>query len=100
MGRVVLVTGLARDLGSQFARRIAADAIVDKVVGVDLRPPPGNLLGVSYVRADICTPVIGKVLAVEDVDTVVHLAVPPAGARHRPSRSAGVQRHRQHAAAG
>ena len=77
MGRVVLVTGVSRDLGARFARSLAAAPDVDKVVGLDVYPPRIDLPGVKYVRADIRTPVVGKVLAVEEVDTVVHLGVGP-----------------------
>jgi len=76
MGRVVLVTGLSRGLASRVARLLAElgeAAGIDKVVGVDVVPPEGDLGGVKFVRADIRTPVVGKVMAVEEVDTVVHL---------------------------
>ena len=75
MGRVVLVTGVSQDLGARFARLVAADPAVEKVVGVDMGPPRGDLGGVSFIRADIRNPVITKVIAKEDVDTVVHLSV-------------------------
>lgn len=75
MGRVVLVTGVAGQLGSETARRLEADPEVDKVVGVDVSPPRGDLGAVRFVRADIRNPVIAKLLAVEDVDTVVHMSV-------------------------
>lgn len=81
MGRVVLVTGLSRDLASRFARLLAdlgETAGIDKVVGIDVVPPEGDLGGVKFVRADIRTPVVGKVMAVEEVDTVVHLGFGPA----------------------
>lgn len=81
MGRVVLVTGLSGDLASRFARQLAElgeAAGIDKVVGIDVVPPEGDLGGVKYVRADIRTPVVGKVMAVEEVDTVVHLGFGPA----------------------
>lgn len=80
MGRVVLVTGLSRDIASRFARLLAGQehaGDIDKVVGVDVVPPHGDLGGVKFVRADIRTPVIAKVIAVEDVDTVVHLDIGP-----------------------
>ena len=32
MGRVVLVTGVSRDFGGRFARRIAADPAVERVI--------------------------------------------------------------------
>lgn len=87
MGRVVLVTGVARDLGARCARTLAALPGVDKVVGLDVVPPQLDVQGVKFVRADIRTPVVGKVLAVEDVDTVVHmnLAEPQRGIGSRGS---------------
>jgi UDP-glucose 4-epimerase len=75
VGKVVLVTGVSRDLGRRFARRLAADPDVDRVVGVDAVPPRGDIGDVSFVRADIRNPVIAKILAKEDVDTVVHMSV-------------------------
>ncbi len=78
MGRVVLVTGVSRDVGSRFARRIATDPTVDRVIGVDAVPPRGDLGSVSFVRADIRNPVIAKVITGQDVDTVVHLSVEAA----------------------
>ncbi|WP_019143755.1 NAD-dependent epimerase/dehydratase family protein [Aeromicrobium massiliense] len=84
MGRVVLVTGLSRDIALRCARLLAdqGDALgIDKVVGVDVTPPREDLGGVKFVRADIRTPVIAKVIAVEDVDTVVHLDLGPAHGR-------------------
>lgn len=38
-------------------------------------PPHGDIGDVSFVRADIRTPVIAKVLAKEDIDTVVHMSI-------------------------
>ncbi len=78
MGRVVLVTGVARDLGRRFARQLAAAPAVDRVIGVDVQPPRGDLGTVSFVRADIRNPVIAKVIMREHVDTVVHMSVLPA----------------------
>lgn len=77
MGRSVLVTGLSRELAASTARRFAERDDVDKVVGVDVQPPKGELDGVKFVRADIRTPVVGKIIAVEEIDTVVHLDLGP-----------------------
>lgn len=75
MGRIVLVTGVSRDLGRRFARQIATDPEVDRVIGVDVVPPRGDAGAMSFVRADIRNPIIAKVIAKEDVDTVVHMSV-------------------------
>ena len=75
MGRVVLVTGISRDIGRRFARAAASDPSIERVIGVDVVPPRGDIGDVSFVRADIRNPVIAKVLAKEDVDTVVHMSV-------------------------
>jgi UDP-glucose 4-epimerase len=74
MPRVVLVTGVSRELGARFARKLAAETDCE-VVGVDLVPPRHDLGAVSFVRADIRNPVISKVIAARSVDTVVHMAM-------------------------
>src|SRR5687768_16396051 len=74
-GRTVLVTGVSRDLGRTCARSLANDPSVERVIGVDVMPPRGDIGDVQFVRADIRNPVIAKVIAREDVDTVVHMSV-------------------------
>ena len=71
---------------------------VDRVIGVDVVPPGGDLGPVSFVRADIRNPVIAKVIAGQEVDTVVHLSVRPSGS-WRAHGGQGAQRHRHDAAA-
>jgi len=80
MGRVVLVTGVSRFLGGRLATLLAADPGIDRVIGVDVVSPMGSLhgkslVGVDFVRADIRSPVIAKVLGDAEVDTVVHMGV-------------------------
>src|SRR5215204_4106316 len=86
MPRVVLVTGVSRDLAARFARTLAADDQYT-VVGVDLTPPRHDLGNVTFLRADIRNPLIGKVITSREVDTVVHLAMvaTPLGAGSRSS---------------
>ncbi|MFI2214413.1 NAD-dependent epimerase/dehydratase family protein [Streptomyces sp. NPDC020141] len=85
MGKVVLVTGVARQLGGRLVRRVARDPGVDRVIGVDAVEPEHHLGGAEFVRADIRHPAIGRVLAEHAVDTVVHLDVTgtPLGAGGR-----------------
>src|SRR5687768_17833502 len=76
-----MVTGVSRDAGARCARRLAADPGIDTVIGIDVVPPRADLGEVRFVRADIRNPVIAKVIAGEDVDTVVHTSV-VASRRH------------------
>jgi len=87
--RVVLVTGVCRDLGSRLAGVLSADPSIDHIVGVDTvapRPDQKAALGrAEFVRADIRNPLIAKVIAQAGVDTVVHMNVvaTPSGAGGR-----------------
>jgi len=78
---VGLVPGGPNALGGRSARRIAADPEVSRVIGVDVVPPRADLGSVRFVRADIRNPVIAKVIAGEDVDTVVHTSVAEAASQ-------------------
>ena len=84
MGKVVLVTGVARHLGSRFVQAIRRQPGVDLVVGVDVQPSVHDLVGgieggrladYTFVHADIRRPVVARILAEHEVDTVVHLNV-------------------------
>jgi UDP-glucose 4-epimerase len=75
MGRVILVAGVSRYLGGRFARILTEDPAVSRVIGVDVVPPPHDIGGADFVRADIRNPVIAKVIARAEVDTVVHMNV-------------------------
>ncbi len=72
---VVLVTGVSRYMGGVFARHLAADASVERIIGVDVVPPPHPIGRAEFVRADIRNPMIGKIIGQADVDTVVHMNV-------------------------
>ena len=75
MGRTVLVTGASRYLGARMVRVLSADPAVDRVIGVDVVPPRHPIGSGEFVRADIRNPIIGKVIAAGDIDTVVHMGV-------------------------
>jgi len=72
---IVLVTGVADQLGGSLADRLAADPSIDRVLGVDTRPPAaGTSARVEHVSLDIRDPRIGRVIDTARVDTVVHAA--------------------------
>jgi UDP-glucose 4-epimerase len=76
---VVLVTGVAGQLGGGLAARLAADPSIDRVLGVDTTPPSRDMrrrMGrAEFVRVDIRNPLIGKVISTAKVDTVVHASL-------------------------
>lgn len=74
MSRVVLVTGVSRQLGGYFCRELSKRPI-DRIIGVDVVPPAHDLGRAEFVRADIRNPVIAKIIDRSAVDTVVHMAV-------------------------
>jgi UDP-glucose 4-epimerase len=76
--KVVLVTGVADQLGGQLAARLAADPSIDRVLGVDTAPPATTDTRVEFVRTDIRGPRIAKVIDSAKVDTVVHAAPRPS----------------------
>lgn len=71
---VVLVTGVGGYLGGNVAARLAANADIERVIGVDTVPPPKGIgMGrAEFFRADIRNPLIAKVISSAKVDTVVH----------------------------
>jgi UDP-glucose 4-epimerase len=73
--RRVLVTGVSRWLGGHLASLLSDDPEIETIIGVDTVPPKGELGRTQFVRADIRNPLIAKVIATSEVDTVVHLNV-------------------------
>ncbi|WP_138761120.1 NAD-dependent epimerase/dehydratase family protein [Modestobacter altitudinis] len=88
---VVLVTGVSRWLGGALAAELAADPAIGRVIGVDTVPPAPEVLRhlgrTEFVRADIRSPLIAKVIESASVDTVVHMNISatPAAAGGRVS---------------
>ncbi|HEX6357255.1 NAD-dependent epimerase/dehydratase family protein [Actinophytocola sp.] len=76
--KVVLVTGVADQLGGQLADTLAADPGIDRVLGVDTAPPATTNTRVEFVRTDIRGPKITKLIDSAKVDTVVHAAPRPS----------------------
>ncbi|GII63152.1 hypothetical protein Skr01_32370 [Sphaerisporangium krabiense] len=99
MTHTVLVTGVSRYIGARVASALAADPVIDRVIGVDTVPPPslargggGVALGrTEFVRVDLRSPDIARVIAAADVDSVVHMSLVSA-----PSRTTGRSWMKEH----
>lgn len=74
-GRRVLVTGASRYLGLRAAARLAGDERVEALFGVDLTEPVSSVPGMEFVRADIRSPLVARLLEATEVDTIVHTNV-------------------------
>ncbi|MFE2411161.1 NAD-dependent epimerase/dehydratase family protein [Kitasatospora sp. NPDC059408] len=86
MGVVVLVTGVARQLGARFVAEVRRRPDVDLVVGVDVQPPgrpvedpDGPAAPYRFHQLDLRRPAVARVIAEHGVDTVVHLSVSATG---------------------
>ncbi|MDT4937356.1 MAG: UDP-glucose 4-epimerase [Pseudonocardiales bacterium] len=79
MSRVVLITGVSRYLGGQLASELSLDPSIERIIAVDHTTPRdadlARLGRAEFVRADIRNPLIAKLIAQAQVDTVVHAAL-------------------------
>jgi UDP-glucose 4-epimerase len=72
-GRRVLITGVANSFGARLADVLAADAAVERVVGVDTRPvDPALAERIDVVAADLRSAELPPLVRAAAVDTVVH----------------------------
>lgn len=75
MSRVILVTGVSRDLGGRFARALAASGD-HAVIGFDTASPLHDLGRVRFLRGDLRSPSFPGTLILHGVDTLVHCGLP------------------------
>lgn len=68
----VLITGVSRFLGLRVAKALEQDDRVEKIVGVDLEDPPVPIKNIEFIRADISSPLIARVIDGTNVDTIIH----------------------------
>ncbi|MEU3273824.1 NAD-dependent epimerase/dehydratase family protein [Saccharomonospora sp. NPDC006951] len=86
---IVLVTGVAGELGGRLLARLGNNSDLERVIGVDTAPPRADVLRrighAEFVRADIRNPLIAKIISSAKVDTVVHASTTchPAGPGRR-----------------
>lgn len=71
MSRVIVVTGVSRDFAARTARSLSGERAFT-VLGVDMTPPRHDLGDATYVRADIRSPMLARLLHDRGVEVVVH----------------------------
>jgi len=59
-------------MGLRLAQALGADDRIDEVFGVDLDDPPVGIPRLEFIRADIRSPLIARVLNATRADTLVH----------------------------
>lgn len=71
---VVAVTGCSGYIGSRLLRFMDENDKVSRIIGVDLNPPRVSTAKMDFHRMDVRDPSIVNLFALNDVQTVVHLA--------------------------
>lgn len=74
--RVVMVTGASTFVGGYLVRRLAQRPDIERVIGVDAVPPTKamhrRMEPAEFIRVDYRSHIFGKIMANNEVDTVVH----------------------------
>lgn len=71
-GRRVLITGVANFLGLRLAKRLEHADDIESLVGVDLEEPPVPIRKLDFIRADLRSPLMLRILERMEIDTIVH----------------------------
>jgi UDP-glucose 4-epimerase len=71
-GKRILITGVSNYLGLRLAKCFEGDDEVEAVVGVDLREPSVPIDKLEFVRADIRSPLIARIIDSSEIDTLIH----------------------------
>lgn len=76
--RVVALTGVTGFLGRELIRRLERDRRYQRIVAIDIAPPPLRSTKTSFHKIDLTQPNadadVARLLEAEGVDTLVHLA--------------------------
>jgi UDP-glucose 4-epimerase len=72
LGKRILITGVSNYLGLRIAKHFEDDDEVAAVVGVDLRDPSVPIDKLEFVRADIQSPLIARIIDSNEIDTLIH----------------------------
>jgi UDP-glucose 4-epimerase len=79
--RRILITGVSHFLGLRLAKRLEDDPNVERIIGVDQSEPRLPINNFEFVKADISSPLIARVLSATAADTLIHTNISSAPAR-------------------
>ncbi len=71
---IVAVTGSSGYIGTRLLQRMEEDPSVERVVGIDLKPPSRPFSKLEFHRMDVRDPGLADLFRRSRADTVVHLA--------------------------
>lgn len=71
----VVVTGISSHWGAEVARRLERDPSIEYIGGIDVHPPPAELVRTDFIEADVRSPLLSRLLPVTGADTVVHCGI-------------------------
>ena len=75
--RRILITGVANFWGAGLARALLEDPAVERVVGIDTRPPPDDVAErIDWLAEDLRTPELRTLIRAAAVDAIVHTDIP------------------------
>ncbi|MDX6652389.1 MAG: UDP-glucose 4-epimerase [Solirubrobacterales bacterium] len=86
-GHRVLITGLASHWGVEVARRLQRDPAVSWLGGIDTADPPSDLGNTEFIRMDVRSPELSRLLPRTEVDTIVHCGILWYPEEDKPARS-------------
>ena len=69
----VAITGISGYIGSRLLSRLEGMEAVERIIGVDVKPPPDNSPKLKFYRQDIFQP-LGNIFIENEVDSAIHLA--------------------------
>jgi UDP-glucose 4-epimerase len=73
--RRIVITGISSHWGEELARALDRDPRVERLVGLDTRPPTAALERTEFIEADLRDPALSRILPATEADTLVHCGI-------------------------
>ncbi|MCP4714004.1 MAG: NAD-dependent epimerase/dehydratase family protein [Deltaproteobacteria bacterium] len=70
-------------MGNRLLRRLDAESSVERIIGIDIRPPEIRSAKLTFYSCDIRSPEVCEIIDREKVDTIAHLAFVLSSTRNK-----------------